>query len=134
MISKDENIIRAVASQSDTHLLDAADNNVMFRLKGRPEKLYEAEVVKSFPLVEKLPSAALGYTLGGEIQTDMIINEGTTTEKFRDSFIAKLKDLDDFYSGQVVVVQFELPKKSIFDQVFGICNKASKSALKLYES
>lgn len=121
VIDPENKIIRAVAPQEDAQLLDEASSKVEFRIKGRPEQLFQAEVLRKFPVgQQKLPSAALGYAVGGDIETTQQDQEGVETkESFFEVHLKADEDVQKhLFSGQILILRFDLPQKSIAQQAF----------------
>jgi putative peptide zinc metalloprotease protein len=68
--SLDNLIIRATAGQEVAAMLQEADRNVEFRVKGRPDRTLIGRIEKILPAgQDTLPSEALGYTAGGSMPT-----------------------------------------------------------------
>ena len=101
---------------------------VEIRVKGRPDLKFTGQVMKVLPAgQEQLPSVALGYAAGGSTQTAADDPKGRkATEKFFEIRIGDIKpDIDPedadsgaalkrrLWSGQRVIVRFELPPKPL---------------------
>jgi len=77
--SLDDVIIRATAGQKvAAMLIEQADKEVEFRVKGQPKLLMTGKIEQIFPSGhELLPSEALGYAVGGPIPTAPQDPQGT---------------------------------------------------------
>jgi putative peptide zinc metalloprotease protein len=116
----DRMIIRAVAPQHvAARLIDQAMRRVEIRVKGRPDMVLTGSIIKIVPAgQERLPSAALGYACGGQMAVDPDDRNGTkAAERF---FEIRIVPNDDhavpLFSGQRVVVRFEMAQKPLMDQ------------------
>ncbi|NQZ59334.1 MAG: hypothetical protein HRT88_17920, partial [Lentisphaeraceae bacterium] len=121
LVNPHDMIIRAIAPQNDAQLLDEADIDLFFRIKGRPANVYSAHIIRKFPVgQQKLPSAALGYAVGGEVQTSMSDQDGRqTAEKVFELHLEPSElSLKHIYPGQVLVMRFELQAKSLGQQTW----------------
>ncbi len=124
--SLDEVIIRATAEQDTAGILieagrDSGDLPAEIRIRGRPDMMLSAVVRPgdiSSAGQEQLPSAALGYTAGGPVQTDMGDRSGTkATRRFFEVRIHPPRDSEiPLRSGQRVVVRIETPAKPLIIQ------------------
>ena len=113
-----ENLIRAIASQEDSQLIRQAEEEVEIRVKGRPEDIYEGQVIRNFQAGRsKLPSAALGYAVGGEIITKANTQDGRdTAEKFFEIHVLPIESDKKLYAGQVLILRFTLSEKTLLRQ------------------
>jgi putative peptide zinc metalloprotease protein len=76
--SLDDVIIRATAGQKVAAMLEQADKEVEFRVKGQPKLLMTGKIEQIFPSGhELLPSEALGYAVGGPMATAPQDPQGT---------------------------------------------------------
>ncbi|HVX85843.1 MAG TPA: hypothetical protein VH253_13765 [Phycisphaerae bacterium] len=136
MASLDHLIIRAAASNELAGpIAKEVNREVEIRVKGRPDIVLSGRI-KEIPTAgsTQLPSAALGYTLGGDINTSPEDRQGTkTVENF---FEVRIDDLQvvkappevksaytaahrlPLYPGQRVVVRFSFEKKPLASQVW----------------
>ena len=117
----DKVMIHAVATQEVT-VADALDR-VEIRIKGRPDLKTDTGVLtgtivdRSIAAKKDLPSAALGYAVGGSMQTALGDQRGTqAAERFTEMLIRP--DLPGheplrLLSGQRVIVRLELPPKPL---------------------
>lgn len=125
--------IRATASnQYGGPLFDDYQNNpeirqVQIRVAGRPDFLLTGTIVQILPAGQsRLPSASLGYKVGGQMAVANDDQHGTkTTEDFFEVHIQNLKFVtpDDskqprLLPGQRVVVRFNLKSKSLASQAW----------------
>jgi len=118
--------IRAAAGQDVAGMLSAeADKAVEIRIKGRPDLQRTGRIEKILQAgQEQLPSAALGYTAGGALRTAADDPKGMrTAEQFFEIRIAPDPDPATdphkrvkLWSGQRVVVRFEMPDKPLLAQ------------------
>lgn len=116
--------IRAVVDQADKRLIDEADERVEIRVSGRPDDHLDGRLLDVFPVGDRaLPSAALGYAVGGPIATDPKDAEGTTAAapvfQVRIRPLAARSGRPRLLPGQRVVVRFELPSKPLAVQWWG---------------
>ncbi len=111
----DELHIRAVVTQADMRLIDAARGQVEIRLRGKPDVLLTGEVTEALPAgSKKLPSRALGYFAGGPIETDPKDRQGTqATERLFQVIIEPRDDKFQLLAGQRVVIRFAMDKKPL---------------------
>lgn len=112
-------LIRAIAPQENAQILRNAESSLEFRLKGRPDMLFTGEIIRSFPVGQQnLPSAALGYAVGGELKTSVEDQDGTTSaEKVFEIHVEPSADaLSHINSGQVLILRFDLEPKSLASQ------------------
>jgi len=134
--SLDHLIIRAAApNELSALLLTQANQRVEIRLKGRPDVLLTGRILQMSPAgTNKLPSAALGYQLGGSMTTTTDDREGKkTVENFFEVRIGDLQLTEapkeileeskqtgrlPLLPGQRVVVRFDFNKKPIATQVW----------------
>ena len=122
----DNLFIRAVAGQQvAARLMVEAQGEyatVEIRVKGRPDIQLKGVVKKILPAgQERLPSAALGYAVGGSMATSPEDKRGTkASERFFEIHIDPLRqegqDGVRLFSGQRVIVRFETPAKPLIAQ------------------
>ncbi|HUV39400.1 MAG TPA: hypothetical protein VMY39_07280, partial [Planctomycetota bacterium] len=112
LASLDRVIVRAVAGQDVD--VDAADDRVEMRVKGRPDLKFTGTITKRLLVGQtRLPSAALGYAAGGEMPVTRDDPKGTTTPEG----ISELHIVPDagaagkLLSGQRLVVRLEMKPK-----------------------
>lgn len=109
--------IRATAGQELAAMLVEYDsNNVEIRVKGRPDVELDGEIERIFPAgQEELPSRALGYAVGGSMQT--LIQDPYGIKTAENFFEVRIKpnpvDSAGLFSGQRVVVRIEMPSKPL---------------------
>jgi len=117
----DDLIIRVVADQTVGPRVESEIDPgglVEIRLKGRPDIELTGTIDRVLPAgSERLPSAALGYTVGGSMAVDLKDPEGTkATEPFFEVVVDPQTSLGatvPLYSGQRVVVRFEMRAKPL---------------------
>jgi len=132
----DHLLVRAAVANDEAGLLaNEADRQVEIRVRGRPDILLSGHIAAIFPAgSQKLPSAALGYAVGGDLATTGEDREGTkTTEHFFEVRIDRLKvlysptDLANtaladrplpLLPGQTVVVRFDFQNKPLVMQAW----------------
>ena len=116
--SLDQVLIRAMAQQ-DVALAEAGQR-VEIRVQGRPDDWLEGTVRQVLPAgQDQLPSAALGYTVGGWIPTAADDRKGTkAAERFFEIRIDPVNRPGGprLLTGQRVVVRFETPPKPLLLQ------------------
>ena len=119
-VGLDNLIIRcAVPNELSGTLEREAQRRVEIRVMGRPDILLTGNIYYRAPAgQDKLPSAALGYGVGGDIQTDRADPHGMkTTEnvfeiRIRDlQFVHKPGAVNPLMSGQRVLVRFDFHAK-----------------------
>lgn len=113
--------IRAVLDQDTVEVLSSAKPIAEARIKGRPDIQVEATIQRVFEFGKReLPSAALGYAGGGEIEVDASSQEGTeTTEKIFEILLTPQEDAHKYIKpGQVLIVKFTKPDQAIAVQVW----------------
>ena len=121
VIDRKKFIIRAVVNQADAQLINESPDKVEIRVKGRPEDLHSGRVVKTLPVgVEMLPSMALGYSAGGEVQTRQDDQSGRkASEKFFEVIIEPdLGSHSQLMPGQVLVIRCQLSDKPLGYQLW----------------
>jgi putative peptide zinc metalloprotease protein len=120
VVSLNEVLIRATADQqASAILIEQAGKDVEIRVKGRADLALNGKIEKIFPAgQQRLPSAALGYAVGGAIATLAGDQKGTTTaERFFEIQIAPDPNSSvRLLSGQRVVVRFKLHPKPLIAQ------------------
>ena len=111
--------IRSFPGQVEgVNLITEALPEVELRVKGRPDLGASGVIREILPAGRKeLPTPALGFPAGGETQVDSEDPRGSTTAEH--VFEIKI-DLDradwQLLPGQVVVIRFSTPEKTIFEQ------------------
>ncbi|TVQ34272.1 MAG: PqqD family peptide modification chaperone [Phycisphaeraceae bacterium] len=112
----DETIVRAVANQrAAAQLRNEASERVEMRIRGRPQALVEGVVTRYLEAgQDRLPSAALGYSVGGATPVDMS-DPTKASERFFEIRIAPEPGAA-LMPGQRVVVRFDLPAKPLLKQ------------------
>ena len=118
-VNLEDMLVRAVAPQEHAQILRNAESSLEIRIKGRPDLLFTGEVTKSFPVGQQnLPSAALGYAVGGELQTSAADQDGkTSAEKVFELHVEPSADsIGHIYSGQILILRFDLAPKSLAEQ------------------
>ncbi|MCM8525689.1 MAG: hypothetical protein NE327_04170 [Lentisphaeraceae bacterium] len=124
ILSEDDLIIRSIIDQETIRILDDAYETALFRLKSEPGRDYPA-IIQSRNQVgmQNLPSAALGYLGGGEIEVKSS-ESGTETKEFFFDVVLKPAEFSNNYKpGQVVSVRFEMKKKTVFEMVRNYVNR-----------
>jgi putative peptide zinc metalloprotease protein len=134
--SLDNLIIRAAAANDLGGPLETeASRRVEIRVEGRPDILLTGRIAAKVPAgSNQLPSAALGYQMGGEFNTSPEDRQGTkTTENFFEvridhitlekaprDVLAKSKETGrlPLLPGQRVIVRFDLAKKPLAEQAW----------------
>ena len=118
--SLDDVIIRATAGQKvAAMLIEQADKEVEFRVKGQPKLLMTGKIEQIFPSgQEVLPSEALGYAVGGPMPTVPQDPQGTkSAEMF---FEIRIKPDSDcsirLLTGQRVVARIRMHPKPLAHQ------------------
>ena len=123
----DQMIVRAVAGQDVGELIiNSARPQVEIRVKGRPPEWKARELTGTIRQIlpagqDQLPSASLGYAVGGTIQTAPHDEKGMkTVERFFEIRITPEPPTPDgairLLSGQRVMVRIEMPPKSLASQ------------------
>jgi putative peptide zinc metalloprotease protein len=116
----DRMIIRAVAPQQvAARLVDQAMKRVEIRVKGRPDIVFTGSIIQIVPAgQEHLPSAALGYACGGQVAVDPEDHHGTKAAErfFEIRIVPNDNNAVPLFSGQRVVVRFEMAQKPLMDQ------------------
>ena len=121
VVGIDNYIVRAVASQDQTELLMASTGSYEIRVKGRPEQFHHATLSKALVVgLEKLPSAALGYAAGGQVQTDGSDQMGRKAAEnfFEIQILPEQPAMTQLVAGQVLVIRCDLEPKSIGAQLW----------------
>ena len=114
--------IRAVVDQKTAYIIQDAvkhgkDAKIRCRLKGNPNYEWQAKLVQFFDFgQESLPSEALGYSLGGGLETEHNDLKKTKSKYYEIHLRYDLKD-KPFRVGQVVALRFDLNSKSFADQL-----------------
>ncbi|NQZ60041.1 MAG: hypothetical protein HRT88_21530 [Lentisphaeraceae bacterium] len=124
IVSPTELTIRSVISQDMVRILEEANSQAEFRLRGRPEQTYKA-LIESRQKAgsSKLPSAALGYMGGGEIDVKQT-EQGTETKEFFFEIILKPDGSPwQLRPGQIVSVRFQLQDKTAVEMLQGFINR-----------
>jgi putative peptide zinc metalloprotease protein len=123
IISPDQLIIRSIIDQDTVRVLDSAENKVQFRLRSRPDETFTATVqTKRQAGLSKLPSAALGYHGGGEVDVKAT-EQGTESKEFFFEIILKPEKSLSLRPGQIVAVRFAMDDKTIFSMLKGFVNR-----------
>ncbi len=116
IVVHDSRRIRVVAGQAfGPRLVGTENDEVTMRVRGRPDQILRGRVQKvSIGGSRELPSQALGYGAGGDIELDM---EDQSGRMARESQYAVIIELDEdsvdpelIRSGQRVVARFHLGK------------------------
>ncbi len=116
--SLDELVIRAAAPQSVGPMLAReATPSVRFRVRGRPDAESGGSIAAIQPAgLEVLPSAALGFNVGGAIATDASDPSGRrAAERVFEVRIAP-DSTEGLLPGQRVIVRFDLGRKPLLTQ------------------
>jgi len=113
--SLDRLIVRATVLQDSD--VAQAGQKVEMRVLGRPDPVITGTIVRIIPAgQDQLPSAALGYAVGGSIATAADDRQGTrAAERFFEVRIAPQEGAR-LLSGQRVVVRFDTPSKPLAQQ------------------
>jgi putative peptide zinc metalloprotease protein len=113
-------MVRAVADQrSAAMLVSEAEPEVEMRVRGCPTVHLHGRITQILPAgQEQLPSAALGYAAGGEMQIAMDDQRGTqAAEQFFEIHIEPEEGSESkLLSGQRVVVRLSLARKPLLVQ------------------
>ena len=112
----DRLIVRAAATQRQGPLIEAgADRGrVEMRAKGRPGQFGVGRVVSVAPAaVDELPSAALGYAIGGAVRTAEGDETGVRAAEGVFEVRIEVEEGAGFLAGQRVVARFELGRKPL---------------------
>ncbi len=116
----DSALVRAVATQPLAALVQAEGApRVEMRVRGRPADFLEGVIERFAPAGrERLPSAALGYQVGGSVATDSSDPQGATAaERFFEVLIRPSEDSDiELLPGQRIVARFTLEPKPLLAQ------------------
>ena len=115
-VSSRQILIRGVATQEQAGRLNdefQVNGTCKFRVRGAPDLHSEGKVVKILPAgVEKLPSAALGFGGGGDVEVDQQEKSGTKTkERHFEIHVAPGESPAWLMSGQRISVQLDMEKK-----------------------
>ncbi len=118
--SLDKLFIRATAGQQVAdRLMSKANKSVQIRVKGRPDMQLQG-TIKKIPEagMRRLPSAALGYAVGGSMATSPDDQSGTkAAEQFFEIHITPDENSAvSLITGQRVIVRFETPAKPLMAQ------------------
>lgn len=118
IISEENLIIRSIIDQETIRILNDANQTALFRLKSEPGKDYSAYIESRNQIgMQNLPSAALGYLGGGEIEVKSS-ETGTETKEFFFDVVLKPTEYSKKYKpGQIVSVRFEMKEKTVFEMV-----------------
>ncbi len=97
---------------------DAREAEVDIRVRGRPDVRFAGRIREIDESGKRdLPSAALGYLGGGTLAVTGEDQSGTrTAEAFFEVVIDPTESPAELYSGQRVVVRFDLPKRPLLAQ------------------
>lgn len=115
----DSALVRAVATQPVAALVQAEGaQRVEMRVRGRPSDFFVGAIERFAPAGrERLPSAALGYQVGGSVATDQSDPEGSTaSERFFEVLIRPVDGSVRLLPGQRVVARFTLEPKPLLSQ------------------
>jgi putative peptide zinc metalloprotease protein len=117
LASLNDVLIRATAGQSAAAILiEHAYKDVQIRVKGRPDMALAGRIEKIIPAGhERLPSAALGYAVGGSMPTiSKKPDEIRTAEKFFEVQISPDPNSSvHLLSGQRIIARFQMPSKPL---------------------
>ena len=117
VMTPDDLIVRAVAGQDiGPVLFSESCRNVEIRVKGRPDMCFSARILKVLPAGQQsLPSAALGYAVGGSTPISPDDRKGTqAAEPFFEIHLAPdAGAMHMLRSGQLVVVRLEMSPKPL---------------------
>jgi len=115
--SLDDVIIRATAGQ-EVPVNEIDRDHVEIRIKGRPgDKPIRGKILKILPVgQDQLPSAALGYAVGGSVQTRDDDRQGIRTAERFFEIRVKPDPGAELMSGQRVMIRFETPEKPLIQQ------------------
>ena len=124
IISEKNLIIRSIIDQETIRILNDASPTALFRLKSEPGRDYPAQILSRNQVgMKNLPSAALGYLGGGEIEVKSS-ESGTETKEFFFDIVLKPTEFSRSYKpGQIVSVRFEMKEKTIFEMVRNYINR-----------
>jgi putative peptide zinc metalloprotease protein len=124
IISPDKLIIRSVINQDTVRVLHGAKEHVEFRVRSRPQETYKAVIqTRRQEGLSRLPSAALGYMGGGEIDVKST-EQGTETKEFFFEIILKPEGKPwKLKSGQTVAVRFEMNDKTALAMLQGFIDR-----------
>ncbi|MCM8539260.1 MAG: hypothetical protein NE328_03225 [Lentisphaeraceae bacterium] len=124
ILSEQDLIIRSIIDQETIRILNDAYETALFRLKCEPGKDYSALIESRNQVgMQNLPSAALGYLGGGEIEVKSS-ESGTETKEFFFDVVLKPTEFSHNYKpGQIVSVRFEMKKKTVFEMVRNYVNR-----------
>lgn len=113
--SLDRVIVRATVLQDSD--VAQADQKVEIRVMGRPDPRIYGTIQRIIPAgQDQLPSAALGYSVGGSIATSSDDRQGTrAAERFFEVRIAP-QDGAALLSGQRVIIRFDTPSRPLAQQ------------------
>lgn len=125
MIISDKNlIIRSIIDQETIRILDEAKESALFRLKSESGRDYSALIESKNQVgMKNLPSAALGYLGGGEIDVESSESGTESKEFFFDIVLRPAEMSENFKPGQLVSVRFEMDRKTVFEMVRNYVNR-----------
>ena len=125
MIISDKNlIIRSIIDQETIRILDEAEDQALFRIKSESGRDYTAKIESKNQVgMKNLPSAALGYLGGGEIDVESSETGTETKEFFFDIVLQPVQKSQNFKPGQLVSVRFEMTEKTVFEMVRNYVNR-----------
>ncbi|MCM8540461.1 MAG: hypothetical protein NE328_09320 [Lentisphaeraceae bacterium] len=121
VVDRKDWLIRAVVNQTQAQLINDSPDAIQMRVKGRPEDIHIGQIIKTFPVgIEMLPSMALGYSAGGEVQTRQDDQSGRkASEKFFEVIIEPDKEsLNKLLPGQILVIRCDLKEKPLGYQLW----------------
>ncbi|MEN9359373.1 MAG: hypothetical protein RL095_908 [Verrucomicrobiota bacterium] len=134
LLSPQDLLVRAVASQKDSNLLDQASTDLEIRVKGRPASRYSGKIERKLPVGQStLPSQALGYAAGGEMLTSNTDPEGKKAAERVFELVVRPDERaqSELSSGQVLALRFVLPNKPIGVQLLRSARQSLQSRFKL---
>lgn len=124
IISKEDLIIRSIIDQETVRILDEASDRAYFRVRSQPDHDYIAHIESRNQVgMKNLPSAALGYLGGGDIDVKSSETGTETKEFFFDIVLKPTNSTEKLKSGQIVSVRFEMPEKTVFEMVRNYINR-----------
>ena len=124
IISAKDLIIRSIIDQETIRILDEAYQSALFRLKSDPGTDFSALIESRNQVgMKTLPSAALGYLGGGDIEVQSNETGTETKEFFFDIVLKPTEKSEKFKPGQIVFVRFEMKEKTVFEMVRNYVNR-----------
>lgn len=114
--------IRAVASQRvASRLIEEVQPQVEIRVQGRPDMAFAGRIDKIIPAgQERLPSAALGYSAGGETRINLEDSTGRQAVEpfFEILVVPSLPEATTLRPGQTMVLRFGTSPKTLLVQAW----------------